>query len=82
VEQWFTSGKKGIVGLHAALVHQTNWPWLNALGGCDFNSDSDFTKAKVIGVAQRSSRCLSCDEGLGVRLSEFGKQSCADLWYC
>ncbi len=48
VEQWFASGKKGIVGLHAALVHQTKWPWLNALGGCDFNSDSDFTKAKVI----------------------------------
>jgi type 1 glutamine amidotransferase len=48
VEEWFTSGKKGIVGLHAALVRQTNWPWLNALGGCDFNSDSEFLKAKVI----------------------------------
>jgi uncharacterized protein len=47
VEDWFNKGKKGIVGLHAALVHQTNWPWLNALGGCDFNSDSDFSKAKV-----------------------------------
>jgi hypothetical protein len=47
VEQWFTTGRKGIVGLHAALVHQTKWPWLNALGGCDFNSDSDFSKAKV-----------------------------------
>ena len=48
VETWFTTGKKGIVGLHAALVHQKNWPWLNALGGCDFNSDSDFARAKVI----------------------------------
>ncbi|MBN8422075.1 MAG: ThuA domain-containing protein [Verrucomicrobia bacterium] len=48
VEAWFASGKKGIVGLHAALVHQTGWPWLNQLGGCDFNSDSDFSKAKVI----------------------------------
>ena len=48
VEEWFTTGRKGIVGLHAALVHQTNWPWLNALGGCDFNSDSDFLKAKLI----------------------------------
>jgi hypothetical protein len=48
VENWFTSGKKGIVGLHAALVHQTGWPWLNQLGGCDFNSDSDFLKAKVL----------------------------------
>ena len=47
VEDWFTKGKKGIVGLHAALVHQTKWPWLNQLGGCDFNSDSDFSKAKV-----------------------------------
>ena len=47
VEEWFTKGRKGIVGLHAALVHQTKWPWLNALGGCDFNSDSDFSKAKV-----------------------------------
>jgi type 1 glutamine amidotransferase len=47
VEEWFTKGKKGIVGLHAALVRQTKWPWLSALGGCDFNSDSDFTKAKV-----------------------------------
>lgn len=48
VEDWFSKGKKGIVGIHAALVHQTNWSWLNQLGGCDFNSDSDFCKAKVI----------------------------------
>ncbi|HCN77701.1 MAG TPA: hypothetical protein DIT13_10975 [Verrucomicrobiales bacterium] len=47
VEAWFGTGNKGIVGLHAALVRQTGWPWLNQLGGCDFNSDSDFTKAKV-----------------------------------
>jgi hypothetical protein len=48
VEQWFTTGKKGIVGIHAALVRQTAWPWLYQLGGADFNSDSDFLKAKVI----------------------------------
>ncbi len=48
VEAWFASGKKGVVGLHAALVHQTGWPWLNRLGGCDFNSDSDYSTAKVI----------------------------------
>jgi type 1 glutamine amidotransferase len=48
VESWFATGKKGVVGLHAALVHQTNWPWLNTLGGCDFNSDSDFSEAKVV----------------------------------
>lgn len=47
VEAWFDGGRKGIVGLHAALVHQTRWPWLNRLGGCDFNSDSDFLRAKV-----------------------------------
>ena len=48
VEDWFGSGKKGVIGLHAALVHQTNWPWLNQLGGCDFNSDSDSAKARVL----------------------------------
>ena len=48
VEEWFANGTKGIVGLHAALVHQTKWPWLNQLGGCDFNSDSEFSKAKII----------------------------------
>ncbi len=47
VEQWFAKGNKGIVGLHAVLVHQQKWPWLNQLGGCDFNSDSDFSKAKI-----------------------------------
>jgi hypothetical protein len=48
VEDWFTKGRKGVVGLHAALVHQTKWPWLHQLGGCDFNSDSDFSRAKII----------------------------------
>jgi len=47
VEAWFASGTKGIVGLHAALVHQTRWPWLTELGGCDFDSDSDFVRARV-----------------------------------
>jgi type 1 glutamine amidotransferase len=47
VADWFHQGG-GIVGLHAALVHQTGWPWLNQLAGADFNSDSDFTKARVI----------------------------------
>ena len=47
VEEWFTKGKKGIVALHATLVHQQKWPWLNQLGGSDFNSDSDFLKAKI-----------------------------------
>jgi len=48
VEQWFMQEKKGIVGLHAALVHQTNWPWFLNLAGADFNSDSEYTRAKVM----------------------------------
>ena len=47
VEKWFAEGH-GIVGLHAALVRQQKWPWLLDLGGCDFDSDSTFQKAKVI----------------------------------
>ncbi|MEC8336847.1 MAG: ThuA domain-containing protein [Planctomycetota bacterium] len=47
VEKWFAKGH-GIVGLHAALVRQQKWPWLLDLGGCDFDSDSTFQKAKVI----------------------------------
>lgn len=47
VEQWHAAGG-GIVALHAALVHQTEWPWLNKLGGCDFNSDSDFVEARIV----------------------------------
>ena len=47
VEAWFQSGK-GIVGLHAALVKQEGWPWLTNLGGCDFNSDSEFLRARVV----------------------------------
>lgn len=44
---WYRQGN-GIVGLHAALVHQTGWPWLHELGGCDFDSDSDYAKARLI----------------------------------
>lgn len=44
VENWFVKGKKGIVGLHAALVHQTNWPWLNWLGGCDLLAGDSLCK--------------------------------------
>lgn len=47
VEDWYAKGG-GIVALHAALVHQQKWKWLHELGGCDFNSDSDFLEAKVI----------------------------------
>jgi uncharacterized protein len=47
VEDWARHGG-GIVGLHAALVHQTGWPWLSQLGGADFDSDSDFSRARLV----------------------------------
>ncbi len=47
VEDWSRNGG-GIVGLHAALVHQTGWPWLSQLGGADFDSDSDFARARLV----------------------------------
>ena len=46
IRDWYRKGG-GIVALHAALVHQTEWEWLTKLGGCDFNSDSEFVEAKV-----------------------------------
>lgn len=47
IEQWYKKGR-GLVCLHAALVHQTKWSWFIDLAGCDFNSDSDFLKAKIV----------------------------------
>jgi len=47
VADWYRGGH-GIVALHAALVHQTKWPWFNELAGCDFNSDSEFSKARLV----------------------------------
>ncbi len=47
IEEWYNNGG-GIVALHAALVRQTEWAWLSKLGGCDFDSDSEYLKAKVI----------------------------------
>jgi type 1 glutamine amidotransferase len=47
IADWYKDGR-GLVALHAALVHQTQWKWFTELAGCDFNSDSDFLKAKVI----------------------------------
>ncbi|MEL6898624.1 MAG: ThuA domain-containing protein [Planctomycetota bacterium] len=46
IRDWYRAGG-GIVALHAALVHQTQWKWFSDLGGCDFNSDSDFVPAMV-----------------------------------
>lgn len=46
IRDWYRAGG-GIVALHAALVHQTEWEWLSNLGGCDFNSDSEFLEATV-----------------------------------
>ena len=47
LKHWYQHGG-GIVGLHALLVHQEGWPWFQELGGCDFNSDSEFLKAKIV----------------------------------
>ncbi|MBO26928.1 MAG: hypothetical protein CMI33_10150 [Opitutales bacterium] len=47
IEEWYNNGG-GIVALHAALVRQTEWAWLSKLGGCDFDSDSEFMEAKVL----------------------------------
>jgi type 1 glutamine amidotransferase len=46
IEDWYKGGK-AIVALHAALVHQTAWTWFYDLAGCDFNSDSVFSMARV-----------------------------------
>src|SRR5580704_6307391 len=37
IADWYKGGR-GIVALHAALVHQTKWKWFYELAGCDFNS--------------------------------------------
>lgn len=46
IREWYRNGG-GIVALHAALVHQTEWKWFKELGGCDFNSDSEFLEATI-----------------------------------
>lgn len=47
IEKWYANGG-GIVALHAALVRQTDWKWFSDLGGCDFNSDSEYLEALVV----------------------------------
>jgi type 1 glutamine amidotransferase len=47
IADWYGRGN-GIVALHAALVRQTKWKWFNELAGCDFNSDSEFVRARVV----------------------------------
>ena len=47
IQAWYAQGG-GIVGIHAALVRQEEWPWLHELAGCDFNSDSDFLEARIV----------------------------------
>ena len=47
IEKWHAAGG-GIVALHASLVRQTEWKWLNELAGCDFDSDSEFLEARVV----------------------------------
>lgn len=47
VESWYKQGG-GIVALHAAIVHQTEWTWFTQLAGCDFDSDSEYLEARVV----------------------------------
>lgn len=47
IQQWYRNGGS-ILGLHAALVRQQGWVWFSELGGCDFDSDSNFQKAKLM----------------------------------
>ncbi len=46
-EEWYRAGG-AIVATHAVLVRQDGWKWLQDLGGCDFDSDSEFLKARVL----------------------------------
>jgi type 1 glutamine amidotransferase len=45
--EWYRKGH-GIVALHAAAVHHHTWEWWADLVGCDFNSDSDRSRARLI----------------------------------
>lgn len=47
VQTWYENGG-GIVALHAAIVHQTEWTWFTELAGCDFDSDSEYLEARVV----------------------------------
>lgn len=47
IEEWYAKGG-GIVAVHAVLVRQQDWPWMYNLGGCDFNSDSEFLEATIV----------------------------------
>jgi type 1 glutamine amidotransferase len=44
--EWYRTGR-GIVALHAAAVHHQTWDWWAQLVGCDFNSDSNRTVARL-----------------------------------
>ena len=70
IVDWFHGGG-GIVGLHAALVHQTGWPWLSQLAGADFDSDSDFAP----GMGDRRPRGPGApgDERAGGRVRLLGR---------
>lgn len=46
LREWYRQGR-GIVALHAAAVHHRTWDWWADLVGCDFNSDSARTKARL-----------------------------------
>jgi type 1 glutamine amidotransferase len=51
--EWFRQGR-GIVALHAAAVHHGTWEWWANLVGCDFNSDSVRSRARLIADPRHS----------------------------
>jgi type 1 glutamine amidotransferase len=47
LKQWYRKGH-GIVAMHAAAVHHHTWDWWADLVGCDFNSDSVRSRARLV----------------------------------
>jgi len=45
--EWYRKGH-AIVAMHAAAVHHHTWDWWADLVGCDFNSDSVRSRARVV----------------------------------
>jgi type 1 glutamine amidotransferase len=45
--EWYRHGH-GIVALHAAAVHHQKWDWWAKMVGCDFNSDSVRSRARLV----------------------------------
>lgn len=47
MQQWYEDGG-AFVGIHGASVQVDTWPWYTDVIGCDFTSDSEFERARVM----------------------------------